>query len=375
MTGAQNLDGMGLPSWTYHDAGYFAQEMERVIRPSWQIVCHTSDIPKAGDWHKLDLLNESIFAIRGDDGQVRAFANVCRHRGMQLLDGASGCTKKLVCPYHAWVYELDGRLSGVPMKGDYPGLDIAKTGLFVVDCELWHGFIFVRLKEEGGPSVAEIMAPAEAEITPYRIADMQPLLPPSVRQRQVNWKNVGDNYSDNLHIPVAHDGLSRLFGKSYSISAHGWVDRMSGELVDRPSSDFWERFYQAHLPHVDHLPDSHQRRWLYWKLWPNMAFDFYADQMDFMHWVPTGPETCDLRIMTYALPDARRAMKLVRYANDRINSVVNREDTWLIERVQAGMRSHFFDAGPLATSEVCLRSFNAKIRGLMGDLLAKGPQA
>jgi carnitine monooxygenase subunit len=366
--------GESLPGWAYHDAHYFAEEMDRVIRPSWQIICHVSDIPNSGDWHKLDLLGESIIAVRGDDGQVRAFINVCRHRGMQLVDGASGCTKKLVCPYHAWVYELDGRLSGVPMKGDYPGLDLAKTGLFAVDLELWHGFIFIRLRNDGGPTVAEMMAPAEAEIAPYRVPEVQPLLAPSTRGRAVNWKNVGDNYSDNLHIPVAHDGLSRLFGKSYGISAHGWVDRMSGEIADRPSANAWERFYQIHLPRVDHLPDGHQRRWLYWKLWPNMAFDFYADQIDFMHWVPTGPETCDLRVMTYALPDARREMKLVRYANDRINRVVNREDTWLIERVQAGMRSQFFSSGPLASSEVCLRSFNAKIRELMGDILAKGPQ-
>ncbi len=375
MADSEALAGYGLPSWVYHDPAYFAAEMERVIRPSWQIICHASDIPNVGDWHKLDLLGESIIAIRGEDGQIRTFANVCRHRGMQLVDGTTGCAKKLVCPYHAWVYELDGRLSGVPMKGDYPELDMASNGLFAVECELWNGFIFVRLKDDGGPSVADMMAPADDEIAPYRLSEMQPLLPPSTRERRVNWKNVGDNYSDNLHIPVAHDGLTRLFGKSYRISAHGWVDRMSGELVDRPSTDFWERFYQTHLPHVDHLPDTHQRRWLYWKLWPNMAFDFYADQMDFMHWVPTGPETCGLRVMTYALPDARREMKLVRNANDRINSTVNREDTWLIERVQAGMRSQFFDAGPLATSEVCLRSFNAKIRDIMGDLLAKGPTA
>ncbi len=364
---------IGLPGWAYHDESYFKAEMERVIRPSWQIVCHSSDIPNSGDWHKLDLLGESIIVIRGDDGRIRSFANVCRHRGMQLVAGAAGCVKKLVCPYHAWVYELDGRLSGVPMKADYPSLETAEMRLFAVDCDIWNGFIFIRLKNGGGPSVAEMMDPATAEIAPYHLPELHPLSAPSTRHREVNWKNVGDNYSDNLHIPVAHDGLTRLFGKSYSISAHGWVDRMSGEIVDRPSTDFWERFYQTHLPPVDHLPDSHQRRWLYWKLWPNMAFDFYADQIDFMHWVPTGPETCDLRVMTYALPDDRREMKLVRYANDRINSVVNREDTSLIERVQAGMRSQFFSAGPLATSEVCLRSFNARIRGIMNDILAKGP--
>lgn len=373
VAGSNSVEDYGLPGWAYHDAAYFDHEMTRIMRSAWQIVCHMSDLATTGAYRTLEMLGESIVVVRDQRGGVRAFANVCRHRAMRLVDNDAGCAQRLVCPYHAWTYALDGRLIGVPMKGDYPALAQEENGLIPVDIEIWHGFIFIRLRDDGGPSVAEMMAPAEAEIAPYRFADMQPIGTPWARERRVNWKNVGDNYSDNLHIPVAHDGLTRLFGKSYGIEAHGWCDRMSGELSDTPSNNIWEEFYKAHLPHVPHLPDSAQRRWLYWKLWPNMAFDIYADQIDFMHWVPTGPTTCELRVMAYALPDAftpekdRRAMTLVRYANDRINRVVNREDTWLIERVQAGMQSHFFTAGPLAASEVCLRSFNARIRDLIPE--------
>ncbi|MEK6540691.1 MAG: aromatic ring-hydroxylating dioxygenase subunit alpha [Pseudomonadota bacterium] len=356
-----------LPGWIYHDAEYYALEMDRVMAPAWQIVCHIGELPSAGSYHTLELLGESIVIIRGDDDIVRAFANVCRHRAMRLCEPGSGCVKKLVCPYHAWVYELDGRLSGVPMRSDYPALDMADNGLMPVDVEVWRGFIFVRLRDDGGPSVAEMMAPVDAQIAPYRFEDMRPLGTPSARPRAVNWKNVGDNYSDNLHIPVAHDGLTRLFGKSYAIENHGWVDKMSGQLVDRPSANAWERFYQAHLPRAPHLPEENQRLWLYFKLWPNMAFDLYADQIDFMHWVPTGPTTCELRVRAYALPDERREMKLARYANDRINRIVNAEDTWLIERVQAGMESGRYTAGPLGASEVCLRAFASKIRGLIPE--------
>lgn len=356
-----------LPGWLYHDAEYHAAEMERVIAPAWQIVCHSCDLPGPGDYQTLDLPGASILVIRGDDGGIRAFANVCRHRAMRLVEGPSGCARKIVCPYHAWVYGLDGRLTGVPMRGDYPALDMAANGLVPVDMELWQGFVFVRMRDDGGPGVAEMMAPAAEEVAPYRLAEVEPLGTPWARPRAVNWKNVGDNYSDNLHIPVAHDGLTRLFGKSYRISAHGWVDRMSGALQDRPSANPWERFYQAHLPRVDHLPDSHQRLWLYWKLWPNMAFDLYADQVDFMHWVPTGPTTCLLRVRAYALPDASRTMRLVRYANDRINRVVNAEDTWLIERVQRGMETRHYAAGPIGASEVCLRNFASKIRRLIPE--------
>ncbi|MGK6323062.1 aromatic ring-hydroxylating oxygenase subunit alpha [Sphingomonas sp. DT-51] len=351
-----------LPAWLYTDAEYFDVECARVIRPSWQIVCHESDLGEAGAWRTLAYLGEQVFVVRGADTIVRAFHNVCRHRAMRLVEGASGCARKLVCPYHAWVYELDGRLSGVPMKGDYPALRIEENGLAAVEVEIWRGFVFVRLEDDGGPSVAAMMAPYDAEVAPYRFEDMRRLSDVRERERRVNWKNVGDNYSDNLHIPVAHDGLTRLFGKSYAIEAAGWVDRMSGELVDRPSSDLWERFYQTHLPRVDHLPEASQRRWLYYKLWPNMAFDLYADQIDFMQWLPLTPTTSLLREMCFALPDERREMKLVRYANWRINRTVNAEDTWLIERVQQGMASSSYTAGPIGASEVCLRSFAAKIR-------------
>jgi phenylpropionate dioxygenase-like ring-hydroxylating dioxygenase large terminal subunit len=279
----------GLPGWVYFDPEFHALEVERILRPSWQIVCHESDIAQSGEFRTLDYLGESVIAIRGGDGQIRAFSNVCRHRAMRLLEGPSGCTKKLVCPYHAWVYETDGRLSGVPMRSDYPALRLEANGLHPVSIEVWRGFVFVRLEDTGFPSVAEMMAPYGHEAAPYRFEDMRRIGDVRMRPRAVNWKNVGDNYSDNLHIPVSHGGLSRIFGDSYQIEASDWADRMSGELVDASSANFWERFYQRHLPRVDHLPDSAQRRWLYYKLWPNMAFDIYAGQVDFMQWLPVTP--------------------------------------------------------------------------------------
>ena len=357
----------GLPGWVYTDPEFHAVELERAIRPSWQIVCHESDLARAGDWRSLDYLGESVIAIRGEDGALRAFTNVCRHRAMRLVEGPAGCSKKLVCPYHAWTYASDGRLTGVPMKADYPALRMEDRGLAPVDLEVWQGFVFVRLEDGGFPSVAEMMAPFAAEVAPHRFADLRRIGEVRQRPRAVNWKQVGDNYSDNLHIPVAHDGLSRIFGKSYEISAHGWADRMKGDLLDAPSGNFWERFYQAHLPDAPHLPPESRRRWLYYKLWPNMAFDIYADQIDFMQWLPTGPTTCVLREMAYALPDDRREMRLVRYANGRINRTVNAEDTRLIERVQQGMASKSYSAGPIAASEVCLRSFAKKIRAIVPE--------
>ncbi len=361
-----------LPGWLYHDADFFKVENDRVIRPSWQVVCHISDIEKAGDWHSLDYAGESVIVMRGDDGKVRAFHNVCRHRASRLVDGNSGCAKKLVCPYHGWTYEKDGRLSGVPNRADYTGLDMAALGLNTVECEIWQGFIFVRL-DGGGPSVAEMMAPYEEMIAPYRFAEMRAFGRVTLRPRAVNWKNVADNYSDGLHIPIAHPGLTRLFGRGYGIEAAQHVDRMWGDLVDRPSGNPSERAYQKFLPHVDHLPADKQRHWLYFKLWPNVAFDIYPDQVDFMQFIPVSPTQTMIREIAYALPDARREMKAARYLNWRINRQVNAEDTALIARVQAGMQSSSYTPGPLGESEVCLRGFSQKLRALIPEACGNAP--
>jgi len=358
--------GWSLPAWTYSDPEFFAAEAERVMRPSWQVVCHLSDLPDAGSWHTLEFLGESIIAIRGRDDAVRAFTNVCRHRGSRLVDGASGCSKKLVCPYHAWTYDSDGRLLAVPGREGYGELDLTRHGLAPVDLEVWRGFVFVRL-EGDGPSVASMMAPYEKMVAPYRFEELRAVGRVTLRPRPVNWKNVGDNYSDGLHIPVAHPGLTRLFGRGYGIEAEEHVDRMWGSLVDRPSRNLSERMYQKTLPPVPHLPPEAQRLWLYFKLWPNVAFDIYPDQVDFMQFLPVSPTQTLIREISYALPDARREMRAARYLNWRINREVNAEDTRLIERVQAGMGSRSFTVGPLSEEEVCLRSFCARMRGLIPE--------
>ncbi|MEA2999346.1 MAG: hypothetical protein QOK17_1179 [Sphingomonadales bacterium] len=365
---------LSLPGWLYRDPEFFAVEMERVIRPAWQVVCHESEIPAPGDWRTIDYLGESVVVIRGDDGAVRAFANVCRHRGSRLVGGGGGCAKRLTCPYHAWTYALDGRLIGVPHKGDYPGLDPSRLGLVPVELETWRGFLFVRLAG-GGPSVAEMMAPFDEEVAPYRLEALQALGRVTLRQRSVNWKNVADNYSDGLHIPVAHPGLTRLFGRGYRIEAEVHVDRMSGDLLERPSANLSERAYQAFLPEAEHLPPALRRRWLYFKLWPNLAFDLYPDQVDFMQFLPVSPTETLIREISYALPDTRREMRAARYLNWRINRRVNAEDTALIEGVQVGMASRAYTPGPLGDSEVCLKSFARKLRRLIPEANFHQPPA
>ncbi len=358
--------GWSLPAWTYSNAEFFDVEMERIFRPAWQIVCHESDLAQPGDFQRIDYIGESIILMRGEDGAVRAFTNVCRHRGARIVEEASGCAKKLVCPYHGWTYETDGRLTGVPMKSGYgAGFALADHGLAAVEVEAWQGFLFVRLADDGGPSVAQMMAPYLEEIAQYRFADLRALGRVTVRPRAVNWKNIGDNYSDGLHIAMAHPGLKRLMGDGYGVEASAHADKMWGPIIERPSRNISERAYQHFLPPVPHLSPERQRLWTYFKLWPNFAFDIYPDQVDFMAWIPVSPTQTMIREISYAIPDERREMRAARYLNWRINRQVNAEDTELVGRVQAGMASRSFTVGPLSEDEVALRHFCGRVRDLI----------
>ena len=197
------LDGFSLPGWVYFDPEFFEAEKRAFLRASLQVVCHASDIPQPGDWRTLDFLGENVIVIRGDDGTVSAFANVCRHRGSRLVDGEAGCAKVLTCPYHAWSYGRDGRLAGVPHRDQYPGLRPDDLGLLPVHLEEWRGFLFVSL-EAGAPTVAEMMAPYDQEVVPYRFEELRAIGRVTRRFRPLNWKAIADNYSDGLHIAVGH---------------------------------------------------------------------------------------------------------------------------------------------------------------------------
>ena len=358
-------DARSLPAWIYRDPEFFELERQAIFRSSWQLVCHLNDVPDAGDYHSFDFLGESVICLRGEDGQVRSFHNACRHRAARLLDGPKGhCGRRITCPYHAWTYALDGRLLTIAQRDQFRGVDPTQHGLAPLEQEIFMGFIFVRFAP-GLPSVREMAQPYAAEFAAYRMEELVPQGRVTLRTRNVNWKNVADNYSDGLHINVAHPGLTRLFGRGYGIEARPWIDKMWGVLREVPSSNWSERMYQRLLPNVAYLEAGRQRLWTYFKLWPNVAFDIYPDQIDFMQFLPVSPTETLIREIAYVHPDDRREMRAARYLNWRINRQVNLEDKALIERVQTGMASSSYTAGPLGENEVCLRSFATRMRGLI----------
>jgi carnitine monooxygenase subunit len=362
MNPTADQSGWSLPAWTYTDAQFMALEKARVFMPAWHLVCHVSDIPKPGEYRTFAMMGERALVLRGRDGAIRAFHNVCPHRAARLVDGDAGnCGGRVTCPYHAWSFGLDGQLMAVPFIEEYEHFSKADFGLFPLDHGISHGFVYVRFGA-GTETLDDYLAPIAEEMGLYRFAGMEPLVPVRSRIRKVNWKNACDNYVDALHIRVAHPGLNSLVRDSYRLTVDRGVDKIFAEAGSGKSAHRSVQAYRDVLPPSDHLPAERQRMWTYYRLFPGLMFDVYPDQIDFMQFIPLTATSCILRDGAYALPDDRRAMKAARYLNQRINRVVNMEDKGLIERVQDGMGTSQFVQGPLGKNEICLRSFAQRMR-------------
>ena len=355
-----------LPSWTYNNEVFFELQKRDLFLNNWQLICHGSNIPLPGDYFTFDLFNERLVAVRDASLEIRVFHNVCSHRATKLFDRVSGnCGKRIVCLYHAWSYELSGNLKHVPGLENFENLDLKDHGLRIVEQEVFKGFVFAKVLPSDVPSVRQQFEPYLAEIEPYRFEDLEPLGRVTLRPREVNWKQIADNYVDAMHISVAHPGLSNLVGASYDLEVSyngGFVHRMSADLTVSRKNMLSNVLYKKYLPRVDHLPTERQWQWTYYRLWPNLAFDVYPDQMDFMQFIPINASTTMIREIPFALKDDRREMKVARYLNWRINREVNSEDTRLIKWVQEGMQTSAFQSGPLAKSEICLIDSAEKIR-------------
>ena len=363
----------GLPAWTYVDDDFFALERAKIFAPSWQIICHESDIADKGAYATLNFMGRLIMLVRGDDGAVRAFRNVCRHRAARLLDNNFGaCSSRIVCPYHAWTYDLKGRFVGAPHRASYEEFRNEDYGLFPLKVEECGGFYFV-LTGEDGPSFDDFIAPMREEFEIYKTKQMRALGRISLRERAVNWKIATENYVDKLHLPVAHEGLSGLVGPTYELKIEGEACRIEADLEAAAGPSLSAETYRKYLPEETRVPDHRRQRWIYMKLWPNLAFDLYPDQIDFMQFIPLAPGRTLLREISYALPDERREMRAARYLNWRVNRVVNVEDKDIIERTQAGFASGDYEPGPIAKDEIGLRDFVSRMRHELPVCLERQP--
>jgi phenylpropionate dioxygenase-like ring-hydroxylating dioxygenase large terminal subunit len=354
---------VSLPAWAYTSDELADLEYEHVILPSWQFVCHVSQVKNPGDYMTLDMKKDSVLVMRGKDDVLRAFMNVCRHRAAKLLTGAGNCRARITCPYHGWSYDLSGELKGLPAEKTFPGVEKDKLGLKEIEIEILAGMVFARVVP-GGPTLRESFGAMADVIAEYRLEEMVPGGEPWIETWDCNWKIAVDNNLENYHITVGHPGLNRMFDSDLTgiLNEHG-VAYSKSVLKGIPSPNRAERMYQ-HLARnaFTQLPEEARRTWTFFSLVPNIGLDIYPDSFDIFQILPLSGTTCVMRYPIFVRPDANREEKAMQYLNARINRQVGLEDRELCERVQAGMGSHGYEPGPLSNYEHAVLDFHNRIR-------------
>ena len=355
-----------LPARLYRDPEVLELERERIFERTWQLAAHVSQLPKPGTYLTAKAGTQPVLVLRDDEGELRAFRNVCRHRGSRLLQGSGECGKAIRCLYHGWTYRLDGDLIGVPEARSIPGLDKSALGLFPVRVETLAGLVFVNLDPHATP-LGEQVAGLPERMAPYEIERLEPHTPYDGTQ-PANWKIAADNYLEGYHVPIAHPGLMRLLDyKRYDVELHdNWV-WFEAPLRDKPSGNLMERAYQRLVSPMPGLGEGDRRVWRFVFIYPNTAIDLYPDLVWTWKIDADDPMTTRDTALLYRHPDASLRTRLAQRVNRKVNTIVGNEDFDLVKNVQAGIESRGWEPGPLSGREAAVAWFADRIRADLGE--------
>jgi carnitine monooxygenase subunit len=360
-------DRRGLPGWTYHSPALLDLEKSKVFHTHWQIAGHLCDIPRPGDYLTFDVASERAIIIRAEDGTVRAFHNLCRHRGSRVAAAKTGhCRNAIVCPFHGWVYNLDGTLRGPSRPNSFGNLDRSAFGLKKVELEIWKGFIFVRFSSGPQPPVHRLMARFEEELSAYGMEDLVPADGFWENSSPVNWKSVRDVDNEGYHVAMAHPALQDLYGSSYHDEP--FVDGLSRSLgyYNPHAGRRWSvRNYLKVSPGQTSLRQDKQKLWAYYGLFPNAVIAVTPEIVQFYQEFPLTVDSSVLRGAVYRRPQENRQQRLARYLAGRIDRETYKEDIQLTIWSNESMKSAAFEGFHLSDLERGVRSHHDHLRRLL----------
>ncbi|MEM9205205.1 MAG: aromatic ring-hydroxylating dioxygenase subunit alpha [Pseudomonadota bacterium] len=320
----------------YTDPAIYDRECQTVLASTWQFACHSGEIENPGDYATFEIAGESLFAIRGKDGVIRAFYNVCQHRAHQLVKGM-GTARVISCPYHAWTYEFTGQLRAGPNLKSVEGLDTSKICLTSVQVDEFLGFVFVNLDPNAAP-MDQWFPQARQELEEWvpNWASLKPLEWVEIPEK-CNWKVSVENYSECYHCSLNHPTFSKGVVKpqTYDIQPQGMCLRHTTECqaLDRMTYDVNSGF-----------PHSHE--YSSWFLWPMFSFQVYpGNVLNTYHWRPKGNDAVTVWRGWYSVGGEEDDRVRQLAIQDRETTV--EEDIHLVESVQRGLRSRGYVPGPL----------------------------
>jgi len=327
---------LSLRAEAYTDPQWYDADRREILGKNWQWVCHVEKVRSPGSYLTVEIAGHPIAVVRDREGTLRAFYNVCKHRAHELLSG-EGNTTRIMCPYHAWVYKLDGRLVRAPETDHLADFNPGDICLERVRVEEFAGFVFVNLDPEAAP-LAEQSGNLETEIRHWA-PDIEKLtfghrLTYDIRS---NWKNVVDNFLECYHCPTAHKDFCDLVDMdTYKVTTYGIYSSHMAEAGKGANSAY-------------DVSNATVRTHAVWWLWPTTCLMRYPGRssMIVLNIIPAGPdrtlETYDFFLETSEPDDMER--DAIRY----LDEVLQVEDIGLVESVQRGMETPAFTQGRIVS--------------------------
>lgn len=320
MTGTlSGTDPETLPALAYYDEAHWARDVAAIWDKAWVLVGLASDFAAPGDYVTTELTGRPIMVVKGEDGVIRAFHNVCRHRASPLLLEPAGNAQKLVCPYHSWRYGFDGALLNAPSMR----CDKSAFGLFPLQCQSWRGLVFVSVAPE--LPLDAWLADISGSALRYPLEEMK-LARRFTVSGDVNWKTYADNYAEAWHIPTIHPGLNASIDMaSYSIETVGdTVQIHKAAARDGGVTD---------------------GLWV-WRL-PGLFINMYNWGMNVAQLEPVGPRKMRLTYR-YLLTEIDEAKRAEREALIDWGYQIAKEDLEICHRVQRNLEAGIYDTGRLS---------------------------
>jgi choline monooxygenase len=317
----------------YFDPAVYEREKEAIFHSSWNYVGHSGQFSDIGSYITARIGDQGVFVIRGKDGELRAFHNVCSHRAHELLQGC-GATKVITCPYHAWSYRADGSLRTARGSENVEGFNKEEFCLKPLAVEVYAGFVFVNLDRAASP-LAGVAGNLEQEIRSYvPQLDQLKFAHRLTYELKANWKNVVDNFLECYHCTPAHPAFVDLVDiKNYRTKCY---DVYSSHVSPPGRADNKAYSFQG---------SGGANNFAAWWLWPNVTFVTFpgCPNIAVLHMMPTGPETT-LEHLDFFFSDSTPTaaeMEAIKYTDE----VLQVEDIALVESVQRGLHSRGYHQG------------------------------
>ncbi len=357
---------MTLPRRYFTDPAILAEESERLFSRQWLCVDREERIANRGDYFLVEIAGESVIILRDQQGTVRSFYNVCRHRGSRLCEEHQGqLSETIQCPYHAWTYALDGRLIGAPATNDLEGFRKQDWPLHKVAVAVWEGFIFINLAKDAA-SFEESHTPLLGRFSRFNMPNLK--IGKTIEYDvKANWKLVVQNYSECYHCPLVHPALTKLtpptlgendliegpFLGGYMILSEGADSMtMSGDVCG--------------LPVDPGLPEEDHRRVYYYSLMPNMLLSLHPDYVMFHVLWPVAVDRT--KVFCHWLFNPASLTETTFNIDDGVNfwDMTNRQDWHVCELSQAGITSRAYTSGPYSRRETISAAFDRSYIDAMG---------